>query len=37
MTSLPAVDRVAVTTVVENYIDTLRRDKKVARRFGHAH
>jgi hypothetical protein len=36
MTSLPAVDRVAVTTVVEN-IDTLRRDKKVARRFGHAH
>jgi 7,8-dihydropterin-6-yl-methyl-4-(beta-D-ribofuranosyl)aminobenzene 5'-phosphate synthase len=33
---LPAVDSVAVTTVVDNYIDSLRRDEKVARRFGHA-
>ena len=31
----PEVDRVAVTTVVDNYIDSLRRDEKVARRFGH--
>lgn len=36
MTRLPEVDRVAVTTVVDNYIDSLRRDEKVARRFGHA-
>ena len=36
MTTLPAVDRVAVTTVVDNYIDSLRGDEKVARRFGHA-
>ena len=36
MTALPAVDRLAVTTVVDNYIDSLRRDEKVARRFGHA-
>jgi hypothetical protein len=34
--TLPAVDRVAITTVVDNYIDSLRRDEKVARRFGHA-
>jgi len=32
----PEVDRVAVTTVVDNYIDSLRRDEKIARRFGHA-
>ena len=36
MIALPAVDRVAITTVVDNYIDSLRRDEKVARRFGHA-
>lgn len=36
MTPLQPVDRVAVTTVVDNYIDSLRRDEKVARRFGHA-
>jgi 7,8-dihydropterin-6-yl-methyl-4-(beta-D-ribofuranosyl)aminobenzene 5'-phosphate synthase len=35
MTPLAAVDRVVVTTVVDNYIDSLRRDEKVARRFGH--
>jgi 7,8-dihydropterin-6-yl-methyl-4-(beta-D-ribofuranosyl)aminobenzene 5'-phosphate synthase len=33
---LAPVERVAVTTVVDNYIDSLRRDEKVARRFGHA-
>jgi 7,8-dihydropterin-6-yl-methyl-4-(beta-D-ribofuranosyl)aminobenzene 5'-phosphate synthase len=33
---LPEVERVAVTTVVDNYIDSLRRDEKVAKRFGHA-
>ena len=37
MTSpLPAVDRVSVTTVVDNSIDNLRADEKVARRFTHA-
>ena len=36
MTVLPSVDRVVVTTVIDNYIDSLRRDEKVARRFGHA-
>ena len=35
-TPLPPVDRVSITTVVDNYIDSLRRDEKVARRFGHA-
>jgi 7,8-dihydropterin-6-yl-methyl-4-(beta-D-ribofuranosyl)aminobenzene 5'-phosphate synthase len=30
------VDRVSVTTVVDNYIDSLRRDEPVARRFSHA-
>lgn len=33
---LPAVDRVAVTTVVDNYIDSLRRDDAIARRWSHA-
>jgi 7,8-dihydropterin-6-yl-methyl-4-(beta-D-ribofuranosyl)aminobenzene 5'-phosphate synthase len=33
---LQPVDRVAVTTVIDNYIDSLRRDEKIARRFGHA-
>jgi 7,8-dihydropterin-6-yl-methyl-4-(beta-D-ribofuranosyl)aminobenzene 5'-phosphate synthase len=33
---VPEVERVSVTTVVDNYIDSLRRDEKVARRFGHA-
>jgi 7,8-dihydropterin-6-yl-methyl-4-(beta-D-ribofuranosyl)aminobenzene 5'-phosphate synthase len=33
MRSLDEVDRVAVTTVVDNYIDVLRQDEKVARRF----
>ena len=36
MAALDAVDRVTVTTVVDNYIDSLRRDEKVARRFSHA-
>jgi 7,8-dihydropterin-6-yl-methyl-4-(beta-D-ribofuranosyl)aminobenzene 5'-phosphate synthase len=33
MLSLREVDRVSVTTVVDNYIDVLRQDEKVARRF----
>jgi 7,8-dihydropterin-6-yl-methyl-4-(beta-D-ribofuranosyl)aminobenzene 5'-phosphate synthase len=33
--SLPAVDRLSVTTVVDNSIDNLRADEKVARRFTH--
>ena len=33
MRSLGEVDRVAITTVVDNYIDILRQDEKVARRF----
>lgn len=33
MLSLTEVDRVRVTTVVDNYIDVLRQDEKVARRF----
>ena len=33
MLSLTPVDRVQVTTVVDNYIDTLRQDEKIARRF----
>lgn len=31
---LPEVDRIAITSVVDNYIDALRGDEKVARRFG---
>ena len=31
---LTEVDRVSVTTVVDNYIDVLRADDRVARRFG---
>ena len=34
--TLPEVDRVSVTTLVDNYIDSLRRDEPVARRFSHA-
>ncbi|HXU87347.1 MAG TPA: MBL fold metallo-hydrolase [Methylomirabilota bacterium] len=34
--NLPPVDRIAITTVVDNYIDALRRDEPVARRFSHA-
>jgi 7,8-dihydropterin-6-yl-methyl-4-(beta-D-ribofuranosyl)aminobenzene 5'-phosphate synthase len=33
---LPAVDRLTITTVVDNYVDSLRRDEPVARRFSHA-
>jgi 7,8-dihydropterin-6-yl-methyl-4-(beta-D-ribofuranosyl)aminobenzene 5'-phosphate synthase len=33
---IPEVDRVRVTTVVDNYVDSLRRDEPVARRFSHA-
>jgi 7,8-dihydropterin-6-yl-methyl-4-(beta-D-ribofuranosyl)aminobenzene 5'-phosphate synthase len=33
---LAEVDRISVTTVVDNSIDSLRRDEKVARRFTHA-
>lgn len=28
-----AVDRIRVTTVVDNYVDSLRRDEAVARRY----
>src|SRR6266511_2419591 len=34
--SLPEVDSLSVTTVVDNFIDSLRADEKVAKRFGHA-
>jgi len=34
--SLPEVDRLSVTTVVDNFIDSLRADEKVAKRFTHA-
>ena len=34
--SLPEVDRLSVTTVVDNFIDSLRGDEKVAKRFTHA-
>jgi 7,8-dihydropterin-6-yl-methyl-4-(beta-D-ribofuranosyl)aminobenzene 5'-phosphate synthase len=34
--TLPEVDRLSVTTVVDNFIDSLRADEKVARRFTHA-
>ena len=34
--SLPEVDRLSVTTVVDNFIDSLRADEKVATRFTHA-
>ena len=33
MAPLTPVDRVRVTTVVDNYIDALRQDEKVARRY----
>ena len=33
---LPEVDRLRVTTVVDNSVDNLRADEKVARRFSHA-
>jgi len=33
---LAEVDRISVTTLVDNYIDSLRRDEPVARRFSHA-
>lgn len=33
---LDEVDRITITTVVDNYIDSLRRDEPVARRFSHA-
>ena len=34
--TLPEVDRLSVTTVVDNFIDSLRADEKIARRFTHA-
>jgi len=34
MLSVTEVDRISVTTVVDNYVDLLRQDEKVARRFG---
>ena len=34
--SLPEVERLSVTTVVDNFIDSLRADEKVAKRFTHA-
>ena len=33
MLSVTEVDRVTVTTVVDNYVDLLRQDEKVAKRF----
>lgn len=33
---IPEVDRISITTVVDNYVDSLRRDGPVARRFSHA-
>jgi 7,8-dihydropterin-6-yl-methyl-4-(beta-D-ribofuranosyl)aminobenzene 5'-phosphate synthase len=33
---LPEIDRITITTLVDNYIDSLRRDEPVARRFSHA-
>ncbi len=36
MSTLPEVDSLSVTTVVDNFIDSLRADEKVAKRFGHA-
>jgi 7,8-dihydropterin-6-yl-methyl-4-(beta-D-ribofuranosyl)aminobenzene 5'-phosphate synthase len=33
---LPEIDRISITTVVDNYIDSLRQDDAVARRFSHA-
>jgi 7,8-dihydropterin-6-yl-methyl-4-(beta-D-ribofuranosyl)aminobenzene 5'-phosphate synthase len=33
--SLIEVDRISITTVVDNYIDSLRQDEGVARRFSH--
>ena len=36
MPSLPEVDRLSITTVVDNFIDNLRADEKVAKRFTHA-
>jgi 7,8-dihydropterin-6-yl-methyl-4-(beta-D-ribofuranosyl)aminobenzene 5'-phosphate synthase len=34
--TLPEVDRIAITTVVDNYIDSLRQDGAGVRRFNHA-
>ena len=34
--TLPEVDRLSVTTVVDNFIDSLRADEKIAKRFTHA-
>jgi 7,8-dihydropterin-6-yl-methyl-4-(beta-D-ribofuranosyl)aminobenzene 5'-phosphate synthase len=34
--ALTPLDRIVITTVVDNYIDSLRRDAPVARRFSHA-
>src|SRR5262245_45198121 len=34
--SAPAVQRISITTVVDNYIDSLRQDGAVVRRFSHA-
>ena len=34
--TLPAIDALAVTTVVDNSVDSLRPDEKIARRFTHA-
>ncbi len=34
--ALPEVDRISITTVVDNYIDSLRQDGAVVRRFSHA-
>jgi len=33
---LPEVERISITTVVDNYIDSLRQDDAIARRFSHA-
>ena len=35
--SLPEIERLSVTTVVDNFIDSLRADEKIAKRFTLAH
>jgi 7,8-dihydropterin-6-yl-methyl-4-(beta-D-ribofuranosyl)aminobenzene 5'-phosphate synthase len=34
--TVPEVDRISITTIVDNYIDSLRQDGAVVRRFSHA-
>ena len=34
--TVPEVDRISITTVVDNYIDSLRQDGAMVRRFSHS-